>query len=95
MDLEYVYLDILNDVNMNASVMEVQPTCDTNNGLKGNLLNIITIFQENQLVYKKYIFIYVMIHQVCFFYYAVIQNQIFGILDSERYNNVATYLIGK
>jgi len=44
MDLEYVYLDILNDVNMNASVMEVQPTCDTNNGLKGNLLNIITIF---------------------------------------------------
>ncbi|XP_027845488.2 uncharacterized protein LOC114125885 isoform X1 [Aphis gossypii] len=33
-DLEYVYLDILNDVNMNASgVMEVQPTCDTNNSL--------------------------------------------------------------
>lgn len=40
-DLEYVYLDILNDVNMNASVMEVQPTCDTNNSLNGNLLIII------------------------------------------------------
>jgi len=37
MDLEYVYLDILNDVNMNASVMEVQPTCGTNNSLKGDL----------------------------------------------------------
>ncbi|KAL5233044.1 hypothetical protein ACI65C_000454 [Semiaphis heraclei] len=37
MDLEYVYLDILNDVNMNASVMEVQPTCDTNNCLKDNI----------------------------------------------------------
>jgi len=44
MDLEYVYLDILNDVNMNASVMEVQPSCDTNNSLKGNLLIIITVF---------------------------------------------------
>lgn len=44
MDLEYVYLDILNDVNMNASVMEVQPICDTNNSLKGNLPITITIF---------------------------------------------------
>jgi len=44
MNLEYVYMDILNDVNMNASVMEVQPTLDTNTSLKGNLLIIITIF---------------------------------------------------
>jgi len=44
MDLEYVYLDILNDVNMNASVMEVQSTCDINNSLKGNLLIMIIIF---------------------------------------------------
>ncbi|XP_026812619.1 uncharacterized protein LOC113553471 [Rhopalosiphum maidis] len=34
MNLEYVYMDILNDVNMNASMMEVQPTRDTNNSLK-------------------------------------------------------------
>ncbi|XP_016661737.1 uncharacterized protein LOC100573976 [Acyrthosiphon pisum] len=48
MDLDYVYLDILNDVNMNASVMEVQPTCDTNNSLKDEHNTAVLEFETNK-----------------------------------------------
>lgn len=43
-------MDIINDVNMNAGVMEVQPLCNTDIHLKGNLVIIIKIYRTRQVL---------------------------------------------